>query len=454
VGRARVRRAAVAAVLVAGGTFLSAVPGQAAPTVCPAPAVELVNGGFEEPTISEGFPTTTDADNVPGWDTTAPDDNLELWHAGYNGVPAAEGTQFAELAANFAATMSQTIATTPGTELTYVARHRGRDGVDVADLELGPAGGSANRVVEMSDGDDAWGTYVGSYLVPAGQTSTTLAFTPVSTSSGNPSMGNFLDGISLGTAGCVTVDKSVTDLAGRPVDAVQVGDTVEFTLDVANPGGAAIAGPRVLDPIPPELGYVPGSVQVLSGPNPGPRTDADDGDGVTVAGNRLTVDVATGGPATIPAGQSARIAFRATVLDAAAGRTVLNVATVDYVEPRLQAERTAVSDDAVIRVLASEPTPRPSPTPTGAPSTPPATPTASPTEAPSTSTGIAAPPAGPTSSPAPGANSGSAGGDVPSAAVPALAASGADGVSAAWWGLALVVVGAALVLVARRVGRR
>jgi hypothetical protein len=35
-----------------------------------------------------------------------------------------------------------------------------------------------------------------------------------------------------------------------------------------------------------------------------------------------------------------------------------------------------------------------------------------------------------------------------------LAASGADGVSAAWWGLALVVVGAALVLVARRVGRR
>lgn len=343
-------------------------PAEGAPTLCPSVPIDIVNGGFEEPAINEGFPTTLDAGSVPGWSTTASDNMIELWHAGYLGVPAAEGTQFAELNAHFASELYQTISTTPGTEMTYVVRHRGRTGVDVANIQFGPEGGPPNYTVEMSDDDTAWGTYVGSYTIPPGQTSTTFGFVAVSTSSGGPADGNFLDGIRFGTAGCLTVSKTVADLSGRAADGVQVDDVVRYTVEVANPGGAAVAAPRVVDVVPAGLQYVADSVTVLGGSQPGPRTDADDGDGVTVSGGQILVDLSTGGPVVIRAGTSARFTFDARVDGSSAGDQVTNVVTADYVEPRLGTTRRAVSDDATITVLALPPSPGPPSTATASPS--------------------------------------------------------------------------------------
>ncbi|NDB17700.1 MAG: hypothetical protein EB027_00170, partial [Actinobacteria bacterium] len=57
--------------------------------------------------------------NVPGWSTTASDQQIELWSSGFNGVPAAEGGQFAELNANMTSALYQDVATTPGTHVTW-----------------------------------------------------------------------------------------------------------------------------------------------------------------------------------------------------------------------------------------------------------------------------------------------------------------------------------------------
>ena len=48
----------------------------------------------------------------------------------------------------------------------------------------------------LSDDVTAWGTHTGDYVVPAGQTCTRFAFRAVSTGSGSPSVGNFLDAVS------------------------------------------------------------------------------------------------------------------------------------------------------------------------------------------------------------------------------------------------------------------
>ncbi len=132
-------------------------PAAAAATECPGSYVEIANGDFEEPVVRTDFPTTTDASNVPGWLTTAPDNDIEIWPSGYNDVPAASGVQFAEMNANFPSTLFQTLDTVPGTEMTYVVHHRGRAGTDVGNVAFGPAGGAPNHVVEMTDGRDAWG---------------------------------------------------------------------------------------------------------------------------------------------------------------------------------------------------------------------------------------------------------------------------------------------------------
>jgi hypothetical protein len=49
---------------------------------------------------------------------------------------------------------------------------------------------------DLTDGVAAWGTHGDDFLVPAGQTCTRFAFRTVSTGSGSPSVGNFLDAVS------------------------------------------------------------------------------------------------------------------------------------------------------------------------------------------------------------------------------------------------------------------
>ena len=148
------------------------------------------------------------------WRTTASDGKIEVWHSDYLGVPAADGAQFAELAANEPSELYQDVATTPGTLLSYAVSHRGRNGTDTMRIEFGPPSGPANFTRDVSTGNTAWHQVLGTYLVPPGQTTTRFGFEAVVDALGSPSQGNFLDGVALTQARCSI---RVTRRSRRPV---------------------------------------------------------------------------------------------------------------------------------------------------------------------------------------------------------------------------------------------
>ena len=155
------------------------------------------NAGFEEGNILDSATYQVfDASLLPYWDTTASDNQVELWSTGFLGVPADTGSQFAELNANVVASIYQDVETIPGTTLTWNIAHRGRDGTDVATVSIGTTN-NLSVVETMSDGTTAWGHYSGTYIVPEGQTVTRFSFDSVSASGGNPSIGNFIDSFTI-----------------------------------------------------------------------------------------------------------------------------------------------------------------------------------------------------------------------------------------------------------------
>lgn len=179
---------------------------------CNIPCPDLfLNGSFESPVFANNtvnyVPQTT-----PNfyWQTTATDGIIEIWRQPFNGVPAAQGSQFAELNANQVSTLYQTFCLngSSGT-VTWSVKHRGRSGVDVAAVKFGAtiaAAQAAAPAATMSDGNTAWGTYSGSYTIPAGQTTLVIAFQSIS-SVGGATLGNFIDDVQITiTQGCPDSD--------------------------------------------------------------------------------------------------------------------------------------------------------------------------------------------------------------------------------------------------------
>ncbi len=319
-------------------------PVRAIPRAAPDPAscpqrVALVNGGFERPAVTGGavgfFPDASQ-NGVPGWLTTATDRQIELWTGPpnpTNAVPA-EGRQFAELNANQISALYQDHPTTPGATLYWRLSHRGRLGVDTMALDIG-APGSPVRQRVMSDGAASWGTYTGSYTVPAGQTTTRFAFRSLAAAGGSRSIGNFLDDIFFGTAPCVVVTK--TAIPDGPVD---VGDVVTYRLTARNEGGASAENVRLADAVPAGTSYVPGSLRVVDGPNTGIKTDqpGDDQGSFDPAANQVSFLLGNGAtgsapgrlPNTADLPNGTTIEFRVKVGRAAAGGQITNQGAVDY----------------------------------------------------------------------------------------------------------------------------
>ena len=154
------------------------------------------NGSFEEPVIPGDRYKQVNADTVPFWETTSTLNLIEIWKDGFKSVPAYEGDQFIEMNAREVASLYQDIATTPGDIISWRIAHRGRNGVDEANVSVG-APGALISAGTMSDGNSAWGVYSGLYTVPAGQTTTRISFDSISASGNNPSVGNFIDGFRL-----------------------------------------------------------------------------------------------------------------------------------------------------------------------------------------------------------------------------------------------------------------
>lgn len=327
----------------------------------PAPLrVALANGSFEQPVVSgvEILPDSSQTQapkRVPGWLTTATDHRIELWRTGFNGVPAADGTQFAELNANQVSTLYQDLPTTPGTKLYWRLYHRGRQGDDTMALDIGAPGATVQQR-RFTDGTTAWGHYTGTYTVPAGQTLTRFAFRSVSAAGGNQSIGNFLDGIFFGTAPYVVLTKTAA-----PTGPLEVGDVITYRVNARNEGGGAAENLVLTDVIPQGTTYVPGSLRIVDGPNAGPKTDARDADQAYYDAQGDKVVFALGNTATgaggslpntetLPGGTTAE--YRVTIDRAAGGQQLRNTATASY-ENRLgdtPEPLTATSNEQVTQV--------------------------------------------------------------------------------------------------------
>jgi len=233
-------------------------------------APNLINGGFEQPGGLSGSTQVNEA-GVDGWETSASDNLIEIWRTGFLGVPAFQGQQFAEINATQDATLSQTVNPLTGGTLKFSFAHRGRAGVDtinvqVTDLGLdGVAGGGDDTVIlseNFSDGTAAWGYYERTLVSSAGNP-ILVEFTSVSTAAGNPSVGNFIDGVFFGlpndvTSTAVTInvaavadvlDDSATTAEDTPVAlGVLANDSFENpgrTITAVNGNAITAGGPAV-----------------------------------------------------------------------------------------------------------------------------------------------------------------------------------------------------------------
>ncbi len=175
---------------------------------CNVASITFLNGGFESPVMTVTTWTLVHESSVPGWETTAADGLIEFWNSGFNGVPSQEGSQFVELNANVVSTLFQTFTINGlGGTVDWSLYHRGRSGVEVANVLMGETLGTATIQQVMSDGTGSWGFYSGTYNIPVGITTLVIAFE--STSGG--SLGNFLDDVQ------VTLDQPCLDTDGDSI---------------------------------------------------------------------------------------------------------------------------------------------------------------------------------------------------------------------------------------------
>ena len=168
----------------------------------------FMNGNFESPFLSPSTSSLVPLANTSGWLNTV-ESTLEIWSTGFNGVPSAVGNQFIKLNSG---TVYQTFCLNgTGGKINWNVKHRGRSGIDVAVLQIGSNLGSISTVATMSDGNNDWGSYAGTYTIPNGQTSLVIAFSPIS-STGGIDFGNFIDDIQ------ITINQSCKDTDGDGVN--------------------------------------------------------------------------------------------------------------------------------------------------------------------------------------------------------------------------------------------
>ena len=153
----------------------------------------FLNTSFEQPALLGGPCYAQVYDNsVPFWSTTStaatPNGSctlpagtasglIELWTNNFNGVPARDGAQFAELNADQPSALYQNVCINAGETVTWALSHRGRSGVDTMAFVLGDSPAS------LSPANIATTALVGGIL--RASTSNTGAGTIVSCQSGS-----------------------------------------------------------------------------------------------------------------------------------------------------------------------------------------------------------------------------------------------------------------------------
>jgi uncharacterized repeat protein (TIGR01451 family) len=266
----------------------------------------LVNGSFESPDIATGTWTRS---VVTGWSTGDPA-GVELWdnlaEGGNPAVPAANGAQLAEINGNFADTLSQVFTTTPGQTLTWSLQHRGRAGVDTMTVAFGPTAGAGVVQGTFSDGKTAWGLHSGTYVVPAGQTTTKISLVATGSAGGDLSYGNFVDDVKVNNGPCLSATTGVTNVT-RGGTVNYTGDEIRYTTTIVNKGGSSALNSTFTPVIPTGATYKPGSLTIGGVA----KTDAADADTGKFGSNTVTAYLGTG--ATSSAGGTLLSAATTTV---------------------------------------------------------------------------------------------------------------------------------------------
>jgi hypothetical protein len=239
--RRTILRVLLAAGLVVGANAVAVAPAFAA--VCDGSGSALANGGFEVPGVAAGDEAPFPAAQVPPWQTTDVIGQIEIWGDGFQGVPAGEGVDFAEINANSAGTLYQDVVTTPGQTMHWSLLHRARIGTDVMHVLIGdantadPASDTGWDFIsaDISDDTTAWGAHEGDYVVPAGQTCTRFAFRAVSSGAGDPSFGNFLDAVGFSIPVPPTPTPHPTlHVTEPPTDTARIDTTAASTMPWAS----------------------------------------------------------------------------------------------------------------------------------------------------------------------------------------------------------------------------
>ncbi|MBC2284280.1 DUF5011 domain-containing protein, partial [Listeria booriae] len=223
-------------------------------------AIALENGDFENPVVTtKSHWNTFNAKSVPGWNTTASDNLIEIQENGRKGnIQAISGTQWAELNAYEVSALYQDIPTTPGVKVRWQVYHRGRSGIDTAVVEFGAPNEQMAQQAEMIDGSKKWGLYTGEYTIPEGQTTTRFQFRSVSAAGGDPAAGNLLDNIQFATQSVLNIEGSFAK------DGTKVKQGADYTLHVSNVGGMPADNNTISVRIPEALHYTAGSLSSAS----------------------------------------------------------------------------------------------------------------------------------------------------------------------------------------------
>ena len=152
----------------------------------------IINGGFEQPAVAAGGIAFFDEGQVPGWETSATDNQMELWGTGALGVPAFEGNQFVELNAFQVATLFQPLCLVPGDSVNWSFAHRGRAGNDTLRLTIG-----TDVITTVTTGTADWSINEGTYTPTLTASAPVQFFFESVSAAGGDSVGNFLDAVEI-----------------------------------------------------------------------------------------------------------------------------------------------------------------------------------------------------------------------------------------------------------------
>ena len=169
----------------------------------------LCNGDFETTqVVSAGNNVSVNDAVFPCWKTTAPDHLIDVWGSGHASVDSYSGNQFIAFDTAASVILYQDFEVIPQSTATISFAHRGRVGIDVIEVQIGPIGGPYTSLGTFSDAQ-TWQYHTISYTFPSGTTSYRIRFVPIS-SAGGPSGGNFIDKVSLNINSCPSLEALAT----------------------------------------------------------------------------------------------------------------------------------------------------------------------------------------------------------------------------------------------------